>query len=223
VRCLWTGTGSVSTIVPDGCLDLIVTGDRVFVAGPDTAPWLSELPSGQKIHGVRFRPGNAPRVLGVAADELLDQRVSLAELWGREGREATELLLADPAALTAVVARRPRPDVDADVERLVARLRGGATRVSDALAGLEVGERQLRRRFTAAVGYGPATFLRVSRLQRAIERAGTATDLAALAYDSGYADHAHLSRDCRDLTGAPPREFFAPMTVPFKPARSRAS
>jgi transcriptional regulator GlxA family with amidase domain len=77
------------------------------------------------------------------------------------------------------------------------------------LHDLTVGERQLRRRFTLAVGYGPATYLRVARLQRAITRARRATTLASLAADAGYADHAHLSRDCRELTGSPPGEFFS--------------
>ncbi len=75
-------------------------------------------------------------------------------------------------------------------------------------AALAVSERRLRRRFVQAVGYGPATYLRVSRFQRAVALAPRVANLAALAAAAGYADQAHLSRDCRALTGLTPRGFL---------------
>ncbi|GAB3474806.1 helix-turn-helix domain-containing protein [Amycolatopsis cihanbeyliensis] len=214
VRCLWWSAGEgTKPIVPDGCLDLIVAADRVFVAGPDTGPWRSA-PGTGALHGVRFRPGHAPRVLNVAADELRDQRVTLPDLWGRHGAGITDLLLSRPAALGDVVAEHLTERLDPGLDLLVARLTTGVPRVSAALSDLETGERQLRRRFTLAVGYGPATYLRVARLQRAVAAAPTASDLSSLALAAGYADQAHLSRDCRELTGRTPGEFF-PSRRPF--------
>jgi transcriptional regulator GlxA family with amidase domain len=71
------------------------------------------------------------------------------------------------------------------------------------LVGL--GERQLRRRFDDAVGYGPKTLQRVLRFQRflALARLG-GEDLAGLAFAAGYADQAHLTRECGRLAGLPP-------------------
>ncbi|MBK1788528.1 helix-turn-helix domain-containing protein [Prauserella cavernicola] len=210
VRCLWESRlGGPKRIVPDGCADLMVAGERVFVAGPDTGPWDSDLPEGTVVHGIRFRPGQAPRALGMAAAELTNQRVALADLWGSRGANATEQLLHRPAALAEVVAGVADPRRDPELELLLHRLDAGAPRVSDALDGLGVGERQLRRRFTLAVGYGPATYLRVARLRRAIALAGSSGDLASLAAAAGYADQAHLSRDCRELTGSTPGAYFA--------------
>ncbi|RBM22953.1 AraC family transcriptional regulator [Prauserella sp. PE36] len=209
VRCLWRSRVTPGKrIVPDGCVDLMVAGERVFVAGPDTRHWDTELPGGTLVHGIRFRPGQAPRALGVAAAELTDQRVTLADLWGTRGAAVTDLLLHRPTALGDVVAGRLSAERDPLLETLLARLDGGVARVSEALDGLGVGERQLRRRFTLAVGYGPATYLRVARLQRAIAGSHAAADLASLAATAGYADQAHLSRDCRDLTGSTPRAYF---------------
>ena len=72
----------------------------------------------------------------------------------------------------------------------------------------------LRRRFGQAVGYGPATYLRVGRFQRAVALAPHAPSLAALAAAAGYADQAQLSLDCRALTGLTPRAYFrGPSTV----------
>ncbi|MFI6031048.1 AraC family transcriptional regulator [Amycolatopsis magusensis] len=212
VRCRWLSVSGQDEhehgkrIVPDGCLDLIAGGGRVFVAGPDTAAWRSETPAGTRLHGIRFRPGHAPRVLGVPADELRDQRIDLADLWGARGRAFTERVLNSPADLIDVVREPAAPDPVLDV--VLARLDRGVPRVSAALTGLDLGARQFRRRFGAAVGYGPATYLRVARLQRAIALAEEVPDLATLAVGAGYADQAHLSRDCRELTGATPSAYF---------------
>jgi AraC-like DNA-binding protein len=65
-----------------------------------------------------------------------------------------------------------------------------------------------RRRFAAAVGYGPKTFQRVLRLQRVLAQAGrlprAGASLAALAAEAGYADQAHMSRELLALTGRSP-------------------
>lgn len=70
-------------------------------------------------------------------------------------------------------------------------------------------ERQARRLFTLAVGYGPATYRRILRFQRAIALAPATTTLADLAVAAGYADQPHLTRECRALTGLTPGAYFA--------------
>lgn len=218
VSCLWwSRDDGPKRIVPDGCVDLMVGDGRVFVAGPDTHAW--ESPASSALHGVRFRPGSAPRMLGVAADELCDQRVELPDLWGRRGARTADRLLEDPAKLAGVVGEHLREPPDPDVTALVTRLGAGAARVSSAMSGFTVGERQLRRRFTHAVGYGPATYLRVARLRRAMALTDRADTLATLAADAGYADQAHLSRDCRELTGTTPGAFFGGLAGPAEQER----
>ncbi|MEU8637606.1 helix-turn-helix domain-containing protein [Amycolatopsis sp. NPDC048633] len=315
-RCVWrSASAGPKRIVPDGCLDLVVGDGGVFIAGPDTAAWSSVTRPRAELRGVRFTPGRAPAVLGVAADELRDRRVSLGELWGRAGEELAERLLSGELTPAQAVASRlaEAPPPDPAVAALIARLDAGAARVSEAtamvmgtaeaaavlarggaspaqvaeaaaalarggagsapiaaalarqgadptqvaeaaavlarqgtdpaqLAALlgqpgtprapqsgapdvaaarledpgpfAVSERRLRRRFVQAVGYGPATYLRVSRFQRAVALAPRVAGLAALAAAAGYSDQAHLSRDCRALTGLTPRGYFrAPSTV----------
>ncbi len=72
------------------------------------------------------------------------------------------------------------------------------------LAGIS--ERQLRRRLVAAIGYGPKMFERVTRFQhfRRLASLTPGRGLASLAADAGYADQAHLSRECMKLSGNPP-------------------
>ncbi|MBB5908376.1 AraC-like DNA-binding protein [Actinoalloteichus hymeniacidonis] len=183
-----------------------MTDDRVFIAGPDTRSWQSALPPNTMITGLRFQPGQATRALGVPADALRDRRVDLAELWGTHGAALTRRLQDDPDALSAIIAHRPIARPDPELREVLARIDAGATPVSSVIAEIALSERQLRRRFTAAVGYGPATYRRISRLHRAIDRArhATTTSLAEIAAEAGYADQAHLNRDCRELTGRTP-------------------
>lgn len=207
VQCVWWSSfGRTAPILPDGHLDLVVGDGRVLIAGPDTTAAANDFPAGVTVYGVRFRTGRAHRFLGVPADELRDQRAHLTDLWGPAGRRVTDRLLENPhqrlSVVAAVLASRP-PEPDREVDSAVGRLVAQRPRVADLPAELGLSERQFRRRFTAAVGYGPATFLRVVRLQRArnLAQADSQAGLADLAYNSGYADQAHMSREIKNLTG----------------------
>jgi AraC-like DNA-binding protein len=212
-------------IVPDACADIVwIAGRRLLVAGPSTGPVLSTIPRGGAAVGVRFRVGAAGSALGVPARALLDGYADLDAFWGRAGAELADQLADAPtldaavAALTAAVARRlPAPDaIDPLVRAAVVGAARPRTPVEALGAGLGIGERQLRRRFDDAVGYGPKTLQRVLRFQRflalaeADRLAGAAQpDLAQLAFEAGYADQAHLTRECRRLAGLPPAALLA--------------
>lgn len=204
VACLWVrvaGGREVVRVVPDACADVIWTRGRgVMVAGPDTGSQVTELAAGDVLVGMRFRPGAGGGGLGVPLDELRDLRV--------EGRDVDRALDLDGGLAPADV-----------VERLVALAaeRPGDVLVQRVAAGLERGERvdvglsarQLRRRFHAAVGYGPKTLERVLRFRRAVDAIdGGRTDLAGIALDAGYADQAHLTRECTRLAGLPPARLM---------------
>jgi AraC-like DNA-binding protein len=179
---------------------------------------LSDVPAGAVAIGVRFRVGAAGSALGVPAGELLDSTVELEDVWGLPALHLAEQLEeartpdAAVAILTAAVAKRlPAPsDLDDLVRAAALRAASPRTRVEALGAGLGVGERQLRRRFVDAVGYGPKTLQRVLRFQRFLALAEVGDDdLAALAFAAGYADQAHLTRECRRLAGLPPAALLA--------------
>jgi AraC-like DNA-binding protein len=214
---VWTraaAPGDAAPVLPDGCMDLLWTEGRLFVAGPDTRAYVSDEPGAPRRYaGVRFFPGTAPAYLGVPADELRDLRVDLADLWdAAEVRRLTERVdaAADPAAALEALAVRRAADAEPPDPRLravVAALSAGA---AVAQTAEEVGwsERQLHRRALAAFGYGPKTLARVLRLQRALAlvRGGVAAVDAAVV--AGYADQAHLAREVRGLAGVPLGELL---------------
>jgi methylphosphotriester-DNA--protein-cysteine methyltransferase len=108
-------------------------------------------------------------------------------------------------ALAAALARRLRGQPDARVVRAAALLaRAPATPVGAIARSVGLGERQLRRSFTAAVGYGPRTYARVERFRAVLPRLQAGEPLARAAASAGYADQAHMTREVRALAGRTP-------------------
>jgi transcriptional regulator GlxA family with amidase domain len=117
------------------------------------------------------------------------------------------------AALTRFLLAVPhQPDeLSQQIASLVEEIatRPDITRVAQvaALAGVTI--RQLQRRFTEYVGAGPKWVIIRCRLQEAAARAalGTDQDWAALAYELGFADQAHLTRAFSETIGTPPAAY----------------
>jgi transcriptional regulator GlxA family with amidase domain len=180
--------------------------------------------------GVRFRVGAAAAALGMPASELRDANPLAEDVIGSALADRVESVGDSPEQvlmeLTGAVAARLRDAEPADpLVREAARafaVPGTSVRaVADRLA---LSERQLRRRFEVAVGYGPKVLARVLRLQRflALATDGAAdAGLARLAADAGYADQAHLTRECGALTGVPPSVLLTEHRSPAGEAELR--
>lgn len=195
-------------MLPDGCMDVLWTGERLLVAGPDTRGYVPPGAAGTRIAGIRFFPGTAPALLGVPAHELLDSRVPLTDLWpAAEVRALTALIAAAPDPLTGLehLARRRVTAGDAAdpmLAHIVRRLAAGTT-VAATADELGLGARRLHRMSLSAFGYGPKMLARVLRLQRALALARAGIPFAETAFRAGYADQAHLAREVRELAGKP--------------------
>jgi AraC-like DNA-binding protein len=214
IACLWISDASEEPrsgrVLPDACVDVVWIGGRLEVAGPATGPVMVEVPAGAMAMGVRFRVGAAGAALGLPADELVDATAALDDVWGAVGRDIAEKVgeAATPGAGLHALAAAVRERLDRPPDRLVRAAAAGTARHE-----LGIGDRQLRRRFGDAVGYGPKTLERILRFQRFLALAAAAAtarpDLARLALDAGYADQAHLTRECSRLAGLPPAALLA--------------
>lgn len=207
-RALGTPAGS--------CADLVL-------AGMHSAPILIDQPTRQEGIQLQIDPLAARTLFGVRAADLVGAFDGAAVL-GRAGRDLWEQVgdsagprerieridrafrtwCADPPARAGCV----RADV-AEAWRLVLASQGRIT--MDALSGLVfLSSRQLRTEFTREFGIGPKSAARLARFEAALARvagivhAGHTPDLAGIAADAGYADHAHLTREFRRFTGAAP-------------------
>ncbi|MEE1731459.1 helix-turn-helix domain-containing protein [Streptomyces sp. BE282] len=201
------------SVLPDGCMDLIWTGGRIVVAGPDTHAFQVEPQNRASCAAIRLAPGTAPVLLGVPAHELRDHRADLADLWpSATVRRLTDRIdeASDPAAALEHFTLDRIADTGPPDPRAVAvaeGLRRGRT-VAATAAEAGLGARQLHRRSLAAFGYGPKTLARILRLQRALELIRTGLPYAEAACAAGCTDQAHLAREMRDLAGTTLGAYF---------------
>jgi AraC-like DNA-binding protein len=231
VRTVWIQrTGEVPYVqrhLPTGGVELhFPIGGRPQLVGPLTGPSVEVIPARTTIVGVRFMPARAPG-LPAGLDDLVDQCVSLVDLWGTA---------VDRLVETVALAETPSQALMSLQAHLLHEFRGSAVRVDplvgeavhglmpwhpvniDALANhLALSASQLRRRCLHAVGVSPKVLQRTLRFQGflALAQAGVtasgrrdADGMAGLAVDAGYADQAHLSRECLRLTGLTPRQLL---------------
>jgi AraC-like DNA-binding protein len=217
VACFWARTVGGDTrvgVLPDACSDLIWQADRgAFVAGPDTGPVTTTHPPGAVLLGVRFLPGAGGPALRTPLNELRNMRVDLIDLLPKLARSLGDSLSPDEALgrlvdVTAELVDAGPPDpIVQDVGRRLTDPRVSVAALADELA---LSERHLRRRCQQAVGYGPKTLHRVLRFRRFLASADSCPhlDLAGLAFSAGYADQAHLTRECSALAGMSPGQLL---------------
>jgi AraC-like DNA-binding protein len=233
VTCFWEITGGVGAhrVVPDGAMDVLYAAGaaRASVIGPMTRAIVTEETGPPWVVGVRFRPGAALAMLGVAARELRDDSADAADVWGPEGRalgvrlaqsgDASTALATIEAELHARLTVVSPPDVRVTLAVATLQAARGELPVPAVAARVGLSERQLERLFDENVGYGPKTFARVVRMQRAVDGIagaarglGTTASWASFARECGYADQAHLIREFRALTGVTPRVYASAMS-----------
>jgi AraC-like DNA-binding protein len=218
--CFWTQTISgpsgeyTQQVLPDGCVDIVfINQDPPVAVGPWTNPFAVSFSAGTRILGARFHPGRAPGLLGLPAAELLNQSAPLRALCGairndrfdrvREANAAQQATALGEVLLAGRKQFTPYdPAVAQGIHWMARTPQGKVEQLSQVLG---ISPRQLQRRFSVAVGYGPKTFHSVLRFQRLLriadQRNRSLVDLAACA---GYSDQAHMTREVRRFANQPP-------------------
>ena len=225
--CLWTQsiTGChgeyAQRVLPDGCIDIVFINDEApIVVGPWVKPFVARFPVASKIVGVRWHPGRAPALLGLPAAELLNQSVALRDVWSgtlgssfeqvseQPSLSARRSLLEDMLLSLLADAAPLDPIVNASIQWLARHPHG---RVRQLSRWIGISSRQLQRRFSVSVGYGPKAFQSILRFQRVLHFAGRGNrrrSLAELSADVGYSDQAHMTREVQRLSSCPPTVLF---------------
>lgn len=168
---------------------------------------------------IRFRAGALHHFIPVSGRELLDQQPRAADLWGASGNELAKQVSG---------ARCNRVRVDLLQKFLLLRLEECApdkligiaasrlyrhcdTLTITALATqLDVGRRQLERRFLDATGQTLVEVRRLSRFQKTartllLDQTATCADSALT---NGYYDQSHFIREFQSLTSLSPLSYL---------------
>jgi len=240
VECVWaiSGPGAAHRVLPDGCIDILVASHgngEAQVVGTMKHAIIAPAHHGA-VMGIRFRPGEAARLLPAAPRELTDLDASLARLWGddgrslegallvllhdalRDGARAEHLLERAEHAVESALRRRLATHAEAvDVRvRAASELLATGHSVSAVAKRVELSERQLTRRFTDRVGVAPKMFARVIRMQHAASLLREGMAPSAVASLAGYADQAHFTRDSVELAGITPAALSREMSDSYK-------
>ena len=219
------GRSSRQHVIAYPASNLVVQGDAVEFSGPTTRAAHRDLTGKGWAVGALLRPAAVP-LFTDDPGALRDQETALP----------LEKLHAAVSAAMDAPSDEATPDGGSRRERAVGAYVGWlasldvvpseeallANRMVDVIASepdvlliedvarrLAVSPRTLQRVAKKYVGLSPSALIRRRRLQDAAERARSdpSADLAAIAVELGYADHAHLSNDFRRYLGFTPSMY----------------
>lgn len=223
-EALPTGAEVTERVLPDGALRLIFDLQRGApgprVAGPSARPVV--LSTREHVYGlsVTLLPGAAPRLFGVAAQELAERVVAWDELVREPERHIIERLLDAKDEETRVrtlldVLRGMSRGMDTGELRFARRATalfrqdGGMRSVRAVAEQMGVGERRLQQIFRSHVGLAPRTWGRLVRMHECLRLLRGDADPAwsRVAARAGFYDQAHLINEFRAFCGLTPEQF----------------
>lgn len=181
-----TGQPSCTTVMPDGCQDLLCITD---VDGRSQWKWAPladgayqvQCETSERFQGWRLLPGCQVDIDGL-----------LQALSGRDATYDPVGVLGDFVRLSEGTTQALRALADCSSVQLACRQLG-------------VAERSLFRRLLKESGRSPVYWRQLARARRAAQGLRSGMPLAHLATEHGYADQAHFSREMRRWFGASPQ------------------
>ncbi|MEI2277532.1 helix-turn-helix domain-containing protein [Paenarthrobacter ilicis] len=213
------GRSSRQHVIAYPASNLVVEGGTVVFAGASTRAGFRDLSGKGWAVGALLRPAAVP-LFTDDPTALLDtektlplEALRLAVAAAMEGNDDgsrlgravdafAQWLASVDAGLSSEAGLANRMvDVIAEDRSLMA--------IEDVAAALSVSPRTLQRIAKKYVGLSPSALIRRRRLQDAAQRARSdpTADLAAIAVELGYADHAHLTNDFRKFLGFTPSSY----------------
>ncbi len=165
-------------VIPDGCRDLIFkagVGERPCWFMSDLERNTYEVPISKEdiFYGYRFKPG-----------AMISEEKLLTTLKGMDlDRDNILSRLENFSTL------------DNALDEALVCLASGIESVAEAAQLLGVSPRTLQRLVQNATGQSPVFWLRLARVRRAGRDVKKANSLAEVAFDHGFSDQAHMSRE----------------------------
>jgi AraC-like DNA-binding protein len=225
-------------LMPDGSVELVINLNedetRIYdrenmdkcdrlpgtvLCGPHSSFFVIDTAEQDSVIGIHFKPGGAFPFFKLPADELLNQHVSLEDLWGPEARVVRERLLEAPTpeikfqvleeCLVEQTAKRMERHRAVNQALALFRNIHTAPAMADVSNQIGISSRRFIQLFSNEVGLTPKLFCRVRRFQQVLQtlRTGTKFDWAEIAADCGYYDQAHFIHDFKAFSGINPTTY----------------
>jgi len=196
---------------------------KLAIIGPVTKPRPLPLRADREIIAIRIQPEFAFDVFGAPPSQYLDSIEGVGDLADyrdlanrlaakADSRSSLEILLTWVMARMRKARDRQNSNCDRRLKQAVGLIgrRGRIYPIAQiaAICGLSV--RHMRRLFHSQLGVGPKQLARLHRMERAILIADKfdRPRWADIAIAAGFADQAHMVRDCGNLIGHTPKSLF---------------
>ncbi|MHA7269652.1 AraC family transcriptional regulator [Arthrobacter sp. HLT1-20] len=213
------GRSSRQQLIAFAASNLVVQPHAVEFSGPTTRTSHRDLTARGWAVGALLRPATIPAFTSDPA--ALRDREMVLELPALHCAVIEAMAGPDPArcrsdAVEAFTAWLLETVAEVSSEALLANSMADViasspevVRIEDAAQLLAVSPRTLQRLAKKYVGLSPAALIRRRRLQEAADTVRThpGLDLAGIAADLGYADHAHLANDFQRFLGFTPSSY----------------
>lgn len=210
-------------IPPDACLSLAVASRRerpseVIVVGAHDGPLEVPIFPGDRYWGIRFWPDAGAACLGLAAEAWAGRNAPASGVLASTPDDVLDMLqrgaedddVRDALGRWASTQRWETTPLDAAVRLAVLAIVAarGALPIQDLPKVTGLSSRTILRRFRAATGLTLKRYAKVRRAREAVARhhESPTTTWSRIAAEVGYADHAHLTREFREIHGAAPSE-----------------
>ncbi|OFV90353.1 MAG: hypothetical protein A3G76_01655 [Acidobacteria bacterium RIFCSPLOWO2_12_FULL_65_11] len=195
-----------------------------LVVGPQTrhvADLLLEGPHAEFF--VYFEPAGFYRLFGVSPVELVNRADDASVVVGpraglllEELRRATnvEAMVRAVECFLLAHAASARPFHPVQQAASIVLRNKGRVSLAELIGASGVGERQFERKFTEQIGMTPKLYVRVVRLNHALQLKEQRPTLTwtEVSHRAGYFDQTHLVKDFKALTGARPSDFMRRFT-----------
>jgi AraC-like DNA-binding protein len=214
------GRVSRQEIIAYPACNLVVESDLVGLAGPTTRRSFRDLTGRGWAVGALLRPAAVPHLVEDPVTirdsylilDLPDLHAAVTAAMTCEQEGAVRRSRAVDAFAHWLDESMPVPGCEALLANAMADLIDGdpsVLQLDDAAAVLGVSVRTLQRLARQYVGLPPAAMIRRRRLQEAADRLRREPDIdiATVANDLGYADHAHLTTDFRNVLDFTPSAY----------------
>ncbi|SFW87932.1 AraC family transcriptional regulator [Chitinophaga sancti] len=212
-----TSGPATSRILPDLCADFIFNLDdySVKAVGTMTTYHDTHTSTASRLLGIRFKPAGMAAFASMPMQLLTDQHIQGDALSLPLVRQLQEAIAQNTNPFQAIshCLLKALPDQPVRMQAAIHAIQSRRGNISPLTLAAQVNmsPRNFERTFLQQIGTSAKTFSRIVRCLSAKEalQKQPASSLLALAIDYGYHDHAHLTREFRQITGDAPSEYLS--------------